>query len=279
MTASSGKLRVAGATLHFTVRGAGPVLLFIHGSIADSGVYGPLAGLLADRFTVVTYDRRGYLRSPLDAAPAPMVMAEQSEDASRILDEVGAQRACVFGSSGGALIGLDLLAAHPDRVAGLVAHEPPVLSLLPEQAELLSFIAGLTESADRDGAPAAAEALLARLLPAQEEPEFEPGFDWDPDFAARMADNSAYWFSHEVGPGFAYRPDLAALAGCADRLLLGVGAISAAWPAARAAAALGEAVGSQTVVFPGGHTGYLTRPRAFHDKLVEVLAGAGWTEY
>ncbi|MBR7832519.1 alpha/beta hydrolase [Actinospica durhamensis] len=274
MTAkTTGNLRVSGARLYFEVRGAGPVLLLIHGSIADCGVYGPVAGLLAEHYTVVTYDRRGYVRSPLDEPARAMVMAEQTEDARLILDEVGARSAFVLGSSGGAVIALDLLAAHPDRVSGLIAHEPPVLSLLPDGAQLRAFLDGLDATCGEHGVQAAADALLARMLPEEQgQPEFEPGFDWDPALPARMAANSEFWFTREAEAGFAHTPDLAALKAAADKLVLGVGEDSAGWPAARSALALGAATGARVVSFPGGHTGYLVKPRAFAEFVAPGFA-------
>ena len=52
----------------------------------------------------------------------------------QLLDTVGAESADVFGSSGGAVTGLALVARHPGRVRTLVAHEPPLLELLPDAA-------------------------------------------------------------------------------------------------------------------------------------------------
>ncbi len=271
---TSGRVRVPGAGLYFEVRGAGPVLLLIHGSIADSALYGPLAGLLAAHYTVVAYDRRGYVRSPLDGAAAGLVMAEQSDDARLVLDEVGAESAFVLGSSAGAVIALDFLARYPGRVRGVVAHEPPVLALLPDGARLWDFVEGLDAVGRERGVPAAADALLARMLPEPGQPEFEPGFDWDAQLPSRMAANSEFWFTYEAKPGFAHRPDLAALTAQArlGKLVLGVGEESAAWPAARSAALLGPAVGAPVESFPGGHSGYLDRPRAFSEKLASTLS-------
>ena len=62
-------LDVPGATLHYEVRGGGPVLLLVCGGIYDAQGYADLADALADRYTVVTYDRRGNSRSPLTGPP------------------------------------------------------------------------------------------------------------------------------------------------------------------------------------------------------------------
>ena len=57
-------LKVPGANLYHEVRGSGPVLLLICGGVYDAAGYAGLAQRLADRYTVVTYDRRGNSRSP-----------------------------------------------------------------------------------------------------------------------------------------------------------------------------------------------------------------------
>src|SRR2546430_8045246 len=86
-------LRVPGATLHYEVRGTGPVLLLICGGVYDAAGYAGLAAQLADRYTVVTYDRRGNSRSPLDGPPEPQQMAVHADDAHRVLAEVTDQPA------------------------------------------------------------------------------------------------------------------------------------------------------------------------------------------
>ena len=69
METTTNTLKVPGATLYYKVRGAGPLLLLICGGIYDAAGYAGLADRLADRYTVVTYDRRGNSRSPLDGPP------------------------------------------------------------------------------------------------------------------------------------------------------------------------------------------------------------------
>src|SRR5712692_9919310 len=64
-------LKVPGANLYYEVRGSGPVLLLVCGGIYDAAGYAGLAGPLADRYTVVTYDRRGNSRSPWTGRRSP----------------------------------------------------------------------------------------------------------------------------------------------------------------------------------------------------------------
>ena len=58
---------VNGAELYHEVRGTGPPVLLIMGATGDGGHFDALARVLADDFTVITYDRRGNGRSPVPA--------------------------------------------------------------------------------------------------------------------------------------------------------------------------------------------------------------------
>ncbi len=268
-------LEVPGARLRYEVRGSGPVLLMVHGGMGDAGVFAPVAGLLAGSYTVVTYDRRGNSRSPLVGAgrDAPVLIEQESDDARRLLAAVGGGPAYVLGSSSGAVIGLDLLAGHPDAVARLVAHEPPVLPLLPDGQALVDVVEEVRRLRETDGDEVAMARWAAGLGAGEGEPdvEFEPGLDFDLELEDRNAGNMARFFEAEALPVVRYRPDLAALDTLADRLLIGVGAESGEQYPARAARALAAATGAPLAEFPSQHWGYLLRPRAFADALRTVL--------
>jgi pimeloyl-ACP methyl ester carboxylesterase len=144
---------VDGATLRAERRGDGPPLLLIHGAVGDSGVFGAIADLLAADHTVLTYDRRGYSRSPLDRASTELLdVARQSDDAVAVLRHHGFTEALIFGSSAGAVIGLDLAARHPDAVTGLIAHEPPAIRVLPDAATWLAFFVEIERIHRAEGA-------------------------------------------------------------------------------------------------------------------------------
>ena len=114
-------LEVPGATLHYEVRGAGPVLLLIPGGPADAGAFAPITGELSDRYRVVTYDPRGLSRSPFDGESEDTTVGTFADDAHRLLAALGTEPAYVLGSSGGALVGLELVSRHQDQVRAMVA--------------------------------------------------------------------------------------------------------------------------------------------------------------
>ncbi|MFD5187376.1 alpha/beta fold hydrolase [Streptomyces sp. NPDC058357] len=147
-------LHVPGAHLHYEVRGAGPLLL-VMGSPMDAGAFAPLADALANDHTVVTHDPRGISGSTLDDPEQDSTPERRADDVAAILDALGADSADVFGSSGGAVTGLALVARHPARVRTLVAHEPPVMELLPDAAEQRAMTEDIIETFHREGQGAA----------------------------------------------------------------------------------------------------------------------------
>src|SRR5215210_4821699 len=123
-------LAVPGAKVYYEVRGSGPLLLVI-GQPMTSGPFAPLADLLATDHTVVTYDPRGVGQSTVDDPSLAVTAEVEADDLAEIISTVGGP-ADVFASSGGAIAGLALTARHPDKVRTLIAHEPPLVELLPD---------------------------------------------------------------------------------------------------------------------------------------------------
>jgi len=270
-------LPVPGASLYYEVRGSGHVLLMVCGGIYDAAALAPLADLLADRWTVVTYDRRGNSRSPLDDGPSPQPVEVHVDDAHRLLAAIGDERpAAVFGNSSGAQIALGLTAQHPDDVRIVVAHEPPVLALLddaPHWAEVLDEVAAVCAA---DG-PGAAMAVFTDAMGGGGEPDEGPATDVElpPQVAqmlARFEVNTAYFVEHEVPVFGRWLPDLAALRNDGVRVVPAVGADSVGEPPHRAGQAVADLLGVDALVLPGGHGGFGTHTARFAEALRQVLS-------
>jgi acetyltransferase/esterase len=268
-------LKVPGATLYYQTRGSGPVLLMIAGGGTDAGVFEEIASLLAHDYTVVTYDPRGNSRSPLDGDPIDQQIEVHSDDARRLLETVTTSPAAVFGTSSGAIVALDLIARHPAKVAKVVAHEPPLLEMLPDAARWRAFHDDVFETYQREGAfPAMQKWTVGVGLSAVTPSEAE----LPPHVAAamkRMAGNMDLFLAHELLPFTRYVPDLARLSLHKDQIVLAVGYDTREQLAGqlvyRPAALLAERFGTQVVYFPGDHGGYGAQPAAFASKLREVL--------
>ena len=265
---SSHTLTVPGARLHYEVRGSGPLLLIVGAPMA-AAYFAPLADAMAADFTVVTTDPRGISRSVLDDPQQDSTPQLRAGDLVAILDELGADTADVFGSSGGAVTGLALVEARPERVRTLVAHEPPVLELLPDAAEQRAGVDDMIETFHRDGLGAAwAKFMASAGFDTGDEgaPTEPPGEPSEQDIA-----DSARFFAHELRGTTRFRPDIAALTAAPTQIVIGIGADSGHLSTYRTSTALAELLGVTPVEFPGDHGGFMGQPTEFAEVLRKVL--------
>ena len=267
-------LTVPGARLYYEVSGSGPVLLMIPGGTADADGFVPLASFLEDRYTVMRYDPRGISRSRLDGPAEDVPVEVHADDAQRLLTAIGSEPAYVLGSSGGAVIGLALVERHPEVVHTLVAHEPPLLELLPEGSEGRQGGQVIYDTYLEEGAGPAMEKFMAvagmgePAPPGDLSPEMQ---DFMAQQMARMQQNVDFFLAHYLLPITAYVPDVAALRATSSRVVVGVGEESGGQLANETALALVERLGTEAVAFPGDHVGMVTHPEEFSEKLHEVL--------
>jgi len=189
-------LKVPGATIYYEVQGSGPVLLMIPGGPTDASVFAGLAGRLADRYTVVTYDPRGNSRSTFDGAPEEQQLDVHGDDAARLIEALSDEPAYVLGSSGGGQIGLNLAARHPERVRALVAHEPPCMEMLPDPSEARAGMQAVCDTYRREGIRPAMQQFMGIAGvgggPPREGPP--PELAQAPDAKEAFARISGKWF-------------------------------------------------------------------------------------
>jgi len=267
--AKDNSLRVDGATLFYRVRGSGPMLLILPGGDGDADTADALRHELIARYMVITYDRRGMSRSKIDGPGQSLTIATHSDDAHRLLAALTNQPVFVFGSSIGALIGLDLVARHPEQVAIFVAHEPPAFELLPdeERNRAMQLQEGAEDAFRREGIAAGFKKFVE--LAAVDYNDREPEVALPPPTSQRSA-NLSFFFTNDSPAVRRYRLDLAALHESATRIVPAIGSAAESAPY-RAAEGLAARLKEKVVAFPGGHTAWLLRPKAFAAKLVDVF--------
>jgi pimeloyl-ACP methyl ester carboxylesterase len=270
-----GSLRVNGATLHYEVRGQGPLLLLMPGGTGGAASFDGIADGLAAEYTVATYDPRGMSRSTLDDPDAEQHVAEHADDASRMLELLSpGEPARVLGASSGAIAALHLLTAHPERIARVVAHEPPVVEVLPDAAEHRALIARVQATFHAQGLMPAMAVFAAGLKKDGDTTGPEAELKLPPQAAARAGQTMANlpYFVGRIVPGFmSYAPDIRQLEGLSDRLVLAGGQDSRGELPYRSAAFLAERLGTKLQHFPGGHTGLTTHPAEFGELLQKAL--------
>ncbi|MEV5964141.1 alpha/beta hydrolase [Kribbella sp. NPDC051952] len=268
-----GKLSMPGATLHYEVTGAGPVLLLICGGKTDAAIFGGIAGQLAAGYTVVSYDPRGNSRSAYDGVPDDGPGPGAAEALALLEEVAGDEPAYVFGSSSGAIAGLELITRHPERVRRLVAHEPPCVEVLPDAVAAGAFFADVEATYRADG-PEAAEAKFIHGIGADqgEPPRLENVPPAMLEMFLRMQANTPVFYEHKLLPFTRYAPDLEALAASAAKIVPAVGVTSAGFLPGRPIQVIAERIGRPVVRFPGDHVGYAADPVGFAGVLAEVLA-------
>ncbi|WP_274910937.1 alpha/beta fold hydrolase [Streptomyces sp. WZ-12] len=274
---TTGTLPVNGATLYYEVRGQGPLLLLIPGGSGGTATFDAVADDLAAHYTVATYDPRGISHSTLRDPDAEQHVAEHADDARRLLDLLSPdQPARIFASSSGAIAALHLLTTHPERIERLVAHEPPVIEVLPDADRHRALPARVKETFRTQGLMPAMAVFAAGLKKDGDDnaPEPQPEMKLPPQAAARAERTMANlpYFVERIVPSFmAYVPDVQRLKAASDRLVLACGQDSHGELPHRTAASLARQLGMDPQHFPGGHTGLTRHPAAFGELLRKTL--------
>ncbi|MFC0028124.1 alpha/beta fold hydrolase [Micromonospora chaiyaphumensis] len=268
---TTGTLAVPDGRLYYEVRGRGPLVALVAAPM-DADAFAPLADLLATEHTVLTTDPRGIRRSVLHDPHQDSTPELRADDVARLLAHVDAGPAAVLGSSGGAVTVLALAQAAPAHVHTVVAHEPPLLGLLPDRAELLASeddMIATYRAGDRLGA--GRKFLAAANIHLPEEVVLGM-FGGEPD--PQAAADEHFQYLHMIRGTTRFRPDVDALRDGPARVVVGLGEQSTGEVCDRTSRALAAPLGTAPTMFPGGHLGFAEDPPAFADRLREVLAGS-----
>ncbi|WP_242902349.1 alpha/beta fold hydrolase [Actinomadura terrae] len=261
-----------------------PPLLMI-GQPMEAAGFGALASHFPDR-TVVAYDPRGIGRSVRKDGRTDHVPEVQAADVHALIEALGAGPVEMFASSGGAVTALALVAAHPGDVTTLVAHEPPLVPLLPDAEIARRAQARVQETYRAKGRGAAMAAFIALTSWRGEfTEEFLAQPVPDPAAFGMPAEDDGSrddpLLSDRSRAVAEYRPDAAALAAAPTRIVIAVGEESEGTLTARTSVATAELLGQRPAVFPshhggflGGDSGFAGQPEAFARRLREVLDGA-----
>jgi pimeloyl-ACP methyl ester carboxylesterase len=248
----------------------------------DASGFATLASHFPDR-TVVTYDPRGLGRSSRKDGRVDSAPTVQADDVHAVIEELGAGPVEMFASSGGSVAALALVAVYPDDVRTLVAHEPPLIPVLPDAAAAERARAGVRDAYEANGRGAGMAAFIAMTswrgeftddyfaLPAADPARFGMPTEDDGSRDDPLLSDRSWAVS-------SYRPDIDVLAAAPTRVVIAVGEESLNTFTGRSAVATAELLGQQPTVFPshhggflGGEFGYAGQPKPFARKLRDVL--------
>jgi pimeloyl-ACP methyl ester carboxylesterase len=258
---------------------AEPILVLIGFPMGAAG-FVSLAKHFTDR-TVVTYDPRGSERS-VESDPSNPTPDDHADDLHRLIQAIGGP-VDLFATSGGAVNALALVSKHPEDVRTLVAHEPPLGSILDDREYALAACRAVYDTYQRSGwgagmahfipiishrGPFTAEVVSQ---PAPDPAMFGMPTEDDGSRSDPMLGQSVVTSTH-------YEPDFEALHAASTRIVVAAGEESEGEMANRGAHATAERLGIEPVIFPSGHGGFMGGeygqtgdPDAFAAKLRQVL--------
>jgi len=278
---------VPGATLTYDVRGElsdrdQPVLLLIGSPMGASG-FPTLASYFTDR-TIVTYDPRGVERSVRSDGAGELSPDDHASDLATLIETLDVGPVDIFASSGGAVNALALVAKRPDLVNKVVAHEPPLASIVPDSESALAAIADIHRTYQSDGLGPGMAKFIAIVghegeIPADytEQPAPDPAMFGLPTQDDGSRDDAL--LGQNLRGCTSYQPDFDALDKAKDRIVIAVGEESSNQLAGRGGQAAAARLDLTPVTFPSNHGGFLGseygqpgKPEEFAAKLREVLA-------
>jgi pimeloyl-ACP methyl ester carboxylesterase len=263
-----------------TPDGRRPLLMI--GQPMDASGFATLASHFPDR-TVVTYDPRGLGRSTRKDGRVENAPTVQADDVHAVIEALAAGPVEMFASSGGAVTALALVAAYPDDVTTLVAHEPPLIPVLPDAAAAERALADVRDAYEAKGWGAG---MAAFIMMTSWRGQFTDDYFAQPPadpvlFGMPTEDDGSRddpLLSDRSWAVSSYRPNVDALTAARTRIVIAVGEESLDTFTGRTSVATAELLGQQATVFPshhggflGGESGYAGQPEAFARKLREVL--------
>ncbi|PYI13887.1 alpha/beta-hydrolase [Aspergillus japonicus CBS 114.51] len=271
-------LDVSDAKLYYEVRGQGPLFLIMAGGNGTAAFFASFASLLSSHFQVVTYDRRGFWRSPIRDATnldACRLLRANVADAAALIQHLSPSApSIVFGSSWAANIAMNLLNTHPQLVRKVIVHEPVLGNLFTPK-----MLQGFSEDIDRiiaafrqRGVPAA-NAILTAITSSKRDRELFVG---SPVFKQLMLippSNQDWYFGVEMVEWrqfTTFEPEV--LLDHRSKLMLMRGAEESPDLTAQPICVLSDRLNLPVVDMPGGHLGYITHQQEFIDSLAQLLS-------
>ncbi|MFS8097690.1 alpha/beta hydrolase [Lentzea alba] len=269
------------AAITYDVHGEGGRPLMMIGQPMDASGFNALKEQFRDR-TVITYDPRGLGRSTRSDGSTLNTPELQAADVHAVIQAVGGP-VDLFASSGGAVTALELVATYPDDVVTLVAHEPPIIDVLPDASDARRARDGFIDAYFASGFGAGMAQFMVMSSWQGEytdeyfaQPPADPAQFGMPSEDDGTRDNPL--LSRDSLAITDYQVKVDALAAAPTRIVIAVGEETGNAFTARTAVHTAKLLGQEATVFPshhggfmGGEFGYAGKPEEFGAKLRDVL--------
>lgn len=268
---TTGNVPVNNASIFYKIYGEGrPILLMITGGTGDADSFDNIIPFLIDHFTIVTYDRRGYTRSPIISIPEQEIIniETQTDDVRALLRAITKEPVCVFGSSIGAVIALDLASRYPSLVKKVIAHEPPLVNLLTESER----VGKVPEMKQNETPFEAMQRFTATFGLVPRNLAGRTFMHVSKDAIKRKAADTKFFLEHESKGVDSFKPDIEKIKNVHSKIVFVAGKESKGNFLYNLATQTAQETGASFFEVVGHHVGYGQYPEEFSRELIKLLS-------
>ncbi|QBO35050.1 alpha/beta hydrolase [Periweissella cryptocerci] len=264
--------------LNVEKNGQGPVLILVPGANGTGDIFRGVVAILAAKFTVITYDRRGYgasvLTNPLPAEAADYDnryrLLTDANDVLELAKEFSPDApSYLFGTSSGSIVAEQAFTLAPDQFARIAIHESPIMTVTAENRADFANQVALVDKALK-GNFGLIQSLFADMHVAPLDAQM---MGMDPNVAPDPAklQPMLYWLKYEVLQYTGQTIDWQIFADNREKVVLLNGTDSIGFLPQAITHAIGETIGVPVQAIPGAHLGYAQKPIEFATTLIAVL--------
>ncbi|KAI5458346.1 Alpha/Beta hydrolase protein [Mariannaea sp. PMI_226] len=256
-----------GAIIRTWSRGNGPLLILIPGGGGTGECFNKAMPGLSRYYTVVAYDRRGNGQSTVEK-PRVLNPLESARDIVAIVKAMGRTKAFLFGTSSGGIFALQVAQSYPQYVDGVVLHEVPIVSILPEEhIKRVDSGYDVFQTYLEKGAEAALRAFRASVsgTPVEPAPADRPT---DPNAPPHRLE---YFFKYEFIIFMTYTPNMSAVKANGVPVVTVEGIGSKGVFHAVSAKIQSDILGCRHVVWSGAHAPFIEDAEIFGDDLHKTI--------
>ncbi|WP_072557547.1 alpha/beta fold hydrolase [Lactiplantibacillus plantarum] len=267
-----------GTILNVNKKGEGPVLILVPGANGTGDVFAQIAMVLADNFTVITYDRRGYGKTVVaetlpNSAANPDSNYRIDADVRDIFTLAGEfspeQPIYIMGTSAGSIVAEKAFEEDPSRFAKIAIHETMLNTVINDDGKSRNQTNAIVQDA-LNGNPSAVSMLFSRMhvqpldsqmmgLASDSKP--------DPDKMKSMM----FWLKYETRQYTSQVIDWSLFKEHRDQVVLLNGTDSVGFLPQDVDNAISKIIDVPVDAIPGGHLGYVQKPQEFAQVLEDVL--------
>lgn len=137
-------LKFENKKVFYEISGEGEPLLLIHGNSASSRMFQPILKFYAEHYKVILFDFPGHGKSSRLEKFETDFWHYNSKVTNALLEELNLKNVNVIGTSGGALVGINLAMEHQEKVKALMADS------FEGEAPLGTYVKTIREERERD---------------------------------------------------------------------------------------------------------------------------------